>query len=66
VAVSTVACFLEYQSMRVFLARCKMPVTDLPVMRVWCNQKLCMALWRKRVFYPITITITITITTQGL
>ena len=31
VAVSTVACFLEYQSMGVWLNRCRIPVTEWPV-----------------------------------
>ena len=31
VAVSTVGCFLQYQSNGVLFMRCEIPVTDLPV-----------------------------------
>ena len=35
VAVSTVACFLEYQSTGVLLTKWRHPVRDLPVARQW-------------------------------
>ena len=35
VAVSTVACFLKYQSMGVLLTKWRHPVNDLPVANQW-------------------------------
>ena len=35
VAVSTVACFLEYQSAGVLLTKRRYPVKDLPVAKQW-------------------------------
>ena len=35
VAVSTVGCFLEYQSTGVFLTKWRHPVKDLPVAKQW-------------------------------
>ena len=35
VAVFTVDCSLVYQSMGVLLKKCKIPVTDLPLIRSW-------------------------------
>ena len=37
VAVSTVACPLEYQSVGVQMAMWRMAVTDLPVTKSWCK-----------------------------
>ena len=37
VTVSTVACFLEYQSTEVLLAKWQHPVKDLPVAKQWFN-----------------------------
>jgi hypothetical protein len=35
VAVSTVPCFLEYQSIGILFSKCRHPVTDLPVIMQW-------------------------------
>ena len=35
VAVSTVACLFEYESIGVFFTTCKQTVTDLPVAKQW-------------------------------
>ena len=37
VAVSTVACFFEYQSPGVYLTKWRHPVKDLPVSKQWFN-----------------------------
>ena len=43
VAVSTVACFLDYQSPCVLLTKWRHPVKDLPVAKQWF--KLASWLW---------------------
>ena len=40
VAVSTVACFLEYQSTGVLLTKWRHPVRDLPVAKEWFNNRI--------------------------
>ena len=58
VAVSTLACFLEYQSTGVLLTKWRHPVKDLPVAKQWfklasmvqisingCGGDYCLAKW---------------------
>ena len=48
VAVSTVACFLEYQSTGVLLTKWRRPVKDLPVAKQWfklVSGDYCLSKW---------------------